>query len=137
MCFFCISLSCLADITCHSHAKTALQEYVTWDRCGGPPRLQHQSFHIPLTDHGCKRIQVQSNSKSFLWLSQQSFSRKAVGRLAPSGPRLECAVGLYRFSLSSLLDCPIKRSNWSDPMGSCFQMCKSVVRERDRETQGV
>lgn len=47
----------------------------------GAPRLRHQGFHIPLADHGCKRTQVQNNSESFLWPSQQSFpGKRQAGR---------------------------------------------------------
>lgn len=97
----------------------------------GGPKAVDQAFHIPLTDHGCKCAQVQNNSETFLWLSEHSFPE---GQLAPAGPHLECAVALYRCSLSLLLDCPVNMSNWSDPAGGCCQMYESVVRKRESET---
>lgn len=56
--------------------------HVTQDKCGGPPGLQHQAFHILLTDRGCKLTQVQNSTSSFLWHSHQVFPReRQAGRL--------------------------------------------------------
>ena len=121
------SLSRRADIMCHSHAWPALQEHVTWDRCGGPrgPGAAAPGFsHIPLTDHGCKLTQVQNNSNTFLWLSLQSFPGPAGSTWTLTG--MSCCS----FHFSSPLNCPVNRSNRSDPLGGSFQMYKSMVRER-------
>jgi len=92
-----------------SFTKTALQEHVTWDRCGGPGAGAPGLFHIPLTDHGCKLTQVQNSSRSFYLFIYLTLTAKKVfqelngARPTPAGRRQECVLS----SLSSLLNGPI------------------------------
>lgn len=121
-----ISLSRLADIMCHSHAERFTRA-CNMGQMWGALRLPHQAFHIPLTDHGCKLTQVQNNSTSFLWLPLQGFpGKRQAGRLQLESDRNV----LLLFSLSSLLNWPVNKRNWSDPVGGCFQMYESVVKDR-------
>lgn len=66
----------------------------------GAPWLRHQAFHIPLTDHGCKLIQVQNNTESFLWHSYVKFPMQGSNRASSCKDCvLCCVVALHRFSL--------------------------------------
>lgn len=103
----------------------------------GAQRLQTRLFTFLLLTTAVNAHRFRTTANLFFGSCNKVFQGTVTGRLAPAGPHLECAVALYRFSLSLLLDCPVNRSNWSDPVGSCCQMYESVDRGRERETRDV
>lgn len=95
---------------------------------GGPRGCSTRLFtFLPLTTSvNSHRFRITAN------LFIGTHSKVFRGSVGPAGTSwtLAVAVALHRFSLSSLLNCPVNCSNWSDPVGGCFQMCESVVRRR-------
>lgn len=105
------------------------------DVCWGPNR-----GHIPLTDHGCKHTHKFRTTANLFYTSHRKkkvFMGSKTARPAPAGPLLECAIALYHFSLSDCLTGAVKRNNWSEPAGSCFENCESVVRDIVEETMST